>query len=185
MLSDQELKQLCKLFHIKCKGIYLKDELKPITTNEGFYIYNLDSKNNPVVKTSLGTHWTCSVGNDTAVMYFDSYGVDPPNEIASFLKLKYDKYFYNNYIIQDLDSTNCGFYCLGLAVYVKDNQAKNPNLMQVCNDYINMFEDETKQNDVILKQYLYKMAKAKKILNPTTMKLLEKLNQTYNNNASD
>jgi len=179
MLTDKELKQLFKIFKIKCRGIYLKDELKPVETEEGFYIYNLDSKTKPVMSTSLGTHWTCSVGNDKQAMYFDSYGVVPPNEISYFLKLKYDKYMYNNYIIQDLNSTNCGFYCLGLALYVKENQATNPNLMQTCNEYINMFGDNARTNDVILRDFLYKMAKKHKVLNPATTTLLEKLKQKY------
>ena len=179
MLTDKELKQLCKLFKIKCKGVYLKDELTNIRTQEGFYIYNLDSKSDPVMDTSLGTHWTCSVGNGEQVMYFDSYGVGPPNEISYFLKLKYGKFLYNNYIIQHLDSTNCGFYCLGLALYVKDKQTSNPNLLMTCNDYINMFEDNAKTNDTILRTYLYRTAKDKNLLKHPTARLLEKLNQSY------
>ncbi len=179
MLTDKELKQLCKLFKIKCKGVYLKDELASIRIQEGFYIYNLDSKSDPVVDTSLGTHWTCSVGNGEQVMYFDSYGVGPPNEISYFLKLKYGKFLYNNYIIQHLDSTNCGFFCLGLALYVKENQSSSPNLLMICNDYINMFEDNAKTNDIILRTYLYRTAKDKNLLKHPTAHLLEKLNQTY------
>ena len=67
MLSDKELKILLKTFGIKWKGIVLKDQLQNKTIHQGFYIYNLDSKSNPVQQNSLGTHWVCSVSNDQYV----------------------------------------------------------------------------------------------------------------------
>lgn len=175
MLTDKELKELCGLFQIKCKGIYLKDQLKDKKISAGFYIYNLDSKHNPVLPSSLGTHWTCSIGNHKDVMYFDSYGVVPPNEISYFMRRKYGKFSYNNYIVQHLDSTNCGFFCLGLALYVKEHQRNNANMLYLCNEYINMFGDDAKKNDVILRNYLYSVARKKNV----SSVLLERANQKY------
>jgi len=164
MLTDKELRTLFKWFGIKCKGIYLKDEVKSKAIKQGFYIYNLDSRTNPVLQNSLGTHWTCSVGNDRDTMYFDSYGVVPPTEIETFMKRKYGKYAYNNYIIQDLNSDDCGFYCLGLALFVKENQHKYSNLLQCCNEYISLFGDDAKKNDLILRKYINDVARKKNIL---------------------
>lgn len=175
MLTDKELKALFKLFHIKCKGIHLKDEVKDKELKPGFYIYNLDSRKNPVQFESLGTHWTCSVGNDADVFYFDSYGAVPPTEIHMFMKKTYDRYGYNNYIIQDLKSEMCGWYCLGLALFIKENQKKYPNLLQCCNEYIDKFGDDAKNNDIILKKYINDIARNKKILGKN--KLLDKLNK--------
>lgn len=162
MLTDRELKYLFKLFHIKCKGIYLKDQLTNQKINPGFYIYNLDSRSDPVQQNSLGTHWSCSVGNPTNVFYFDSYGVVPPQEIDDFMKLRYEKYAYNNYIIQGIEAESCGHYCLAFALFIKENQRKG-SFYVICNDFINMFEDDTKKNDLILRKYLETIAKKKNI----------------------
>lgn len=174
MLTDGELKQLFKYYNVKCQGIFLKDKLKNKTIKQGFYVYNLDSANNPVSDTTLGTHWTCSVGNENHVVYFDSFGVLPPMEIHKFLKSDYPKYAYNNYIIQDISSTACGLYCLGLALFVKQFQTTYPNLIQCCNEYFNLFDDDAEKNDTILRKYLNDVAsaqnvseKVKKLLNKT------------------
>lgn len=164
MLTDKELKFLFKLFNIKCKGIYLKDQLINRKVKPGFYIYNLDSQSDPVQSNSLGTHWTCSVGNSTNVFYFDSYGVVPPQEIDDFMKLGYEKYAYNNYIIQGIDAESCGHFCLAFALFIKQNQTKG-SFYVVCNDFINMFEDNPKKNDLILRKYLETIAKKKGIYN--------------------
>lgn len=179
MLTDNELEELFTLFDVKCKGISLKDELPKGNKKKiqsGFYIYNLDSRKSPVQQNSLGTHWTCSVGNDTNVFYFDSYAVVPPVEIAKFMKKRYGKFAYNNYIIQDLDSNLCGFYCLGLALFVKENQNTYSNLLQCCNEYINLFGDHAKANDKILRKYLNDIARKKNILAKAT-RLLSKMDK--------
>lgn len=161
MITDQELQVLLNSFGIKCRGIFLKDQLLEKEIKQGFYIFNLDSKTNPVQKNNLGTHWVCCVCNDRHAFYFDSYGVLPPTEIEKFMKTRYDKYAYNNYIIQDMDSSACGHYCLALALFTKLNQSKYSNLLQCGNEFVNMFGDEAKQNDSILRNYLNSVGKHK------------------------
>jgi len=163
MITDSELEELFDLYNVKCKGIHLKDSL-PKRAKAGFYIYNLDSKKHPVQQNSLGTHWTCSVGTKDAVFYFDSYGVICPTEIAKFLKQKYGKFYYNNYIIQDLNSDNCGYFCLGMSIFIKDNQQKYRNMLQCCNEYIMLFDDDAKKNDIILRKFLNDSARERNIL---------------------
>ena len=174
MLTDGELKELFKWFNVTCQGIFLKDKLKNQTIKPGYYIYNLDSESKPVSSSSLGTHWTCSVGNDKHVVYFDSFGVLPPTEIHKFLKTNYTRYAYNNYIIQDISSTTCGLYCLGLALFVKQFQKTYPNLIQCCNEYFNLFDDDAEKNDVILRKYLSDVADSKGILEKVKKYLYKK-----------
>ena len=105
---------------------------------------------------SIGTHWICSVGSERACMYFDSYGSPCPQEIDKFIKAKYRQYGYNNFIIQDINATSCGWYCIAFALYVKLNQHKyKKDLLQCCNAFINMFGDDNKRNEGVLKTYLF------------------------------
>jgi hypothetical protein len=175
MITDKELKLLFSAFGIKCQGIFLKDQLADKKIKQGYYIFNLDSKANPVQQNSLGTHWVSCVCNDKYAFYFDSYGVLPPTEIEKFIKTSYEKFAYNNYIIQDMESSACGHYCLALAIFVKVNQSKYPNnLFQCCNEFINMFGDDAKRNDSILRNYLASIGNNKKIAKNVEL-LLERI----------
>ena len=72
-----------------------------------------------------------------------------PLEIRSFIRNQ--KYGFNNWIIQDyLTSTLCGFYCLGLLLYLQNSPT---GLFESMNDYVNLFVDDTKKNDGILRQF--------------------------------
>src|SRR6266853_3398240 len=62
------------------KGVFIKDELnKRIGKNE-CGIVNLQNSNQD------GSHWTCYYKNKTEKYYFDSYGLDPPNQLLEYLK---------------------------------------------------------------------------------------------------
>ncbi len=164
MLTDADLRFILQCFGIKCQGIYLKDEL-PQQCKAGFYIYNLDSKSKPVTQGSLGTHWTCSLNSEDKCFYMDSYGVPCPTEIEQFLKARYDSIPRNNYIVQDINSDECGLFCIAVAVYIKDYQHSNNNkgLLHACNQFLLMFSDDAKKNDKIVKDYLKKMMTIMKV----------------------
>ena len=59
---------------------------------------------------------------------------------------------FNNWIIQDLKSENCGYYALGLLIYINKN-LKTSNLFKVANDYVDGFTDDTKYNDKLLRSF--------------------------------
>src|ERR1700722_19620684 len=63
------------------KGVLMKDELlgeKPKRSECG--IINLEDSD------EIGSHWTCYYKKGTSKYYFDSYGLDPPNELIKYLK---------------------------------------------------------------------------------------------------
>ena len=60
---------------------------------------------------------------------------------------------YNAYIVQDLNSERCGSYCFTLLHYLKQHKGK---LFEVANEFINLFEHDTKKNDKILRKYFNK-----------------------------
>jgi hypothetical protein len=158
MLTDKQLKKLFSVFGITCKGIFLKDKL-PKKVQNGFYMFNLDSQNDPVNAGQCGTHWTCLVANDRDIFYYDSFGAVPPVEVESFIRTKYSQYGSNNWIIQDLNSEMCGWYCLCFALYIKENQEPRESLLSICNHFINQFGEDNKKNDVACQRIINNVAR--------------------------
>jgi hypothetical protein len=148
-LTNFEIIDLCKFYKIPLIGVYMKDELNFIKKN-GNYVINLDSSH------SNGTHWVALVINGKNNFYFDSFGCVPPTEVEMFINNPFTrtkiKYAYNNWICQDLMSTNCGFFCIGLFIYLQQHK-QNKDLFKSSNDFINMFYDETKMNDSVLQLF--------------------------------
>ena len=102
-----------------------------------------------------GTHWLALILDDNKCFYFDSFGEPAPIEIEAFIK-KFNhtgQYAYNNFEIQNLTSDLCGYYCIGLYKYLA-NDKLNENLYKDCNSFINLFQQNTKLNGNILKNYL-------------------------------
>jgi hypothetical protein len=144
-LTNFELITLCKIFKIKLNGVFLKDQLS--NPQWGNYIINLASSNDG----TGGTHWVGLQLGPGGSFYFDSYGAPPPKEVDAFIKQAGSTCSYNNWIIQDLDSHFCGFFCIGFFHYLAKHNKLPIN--EKSNNFINLFEDDTKSNDMILKRY--------------------------------
>ena len=120
-------------------GVHSRDNV-PRLKNK-FYIVNLDDYEGP------GTHWIAifNVYRDE-IIYFDSFGVDPPEEILKKLLDVHKKMIMNTYRIQALNSENCGFFC----IYVIDNLLKGRSFISISTDFDpNDFE----KNDKKIKNY--------------------------------
>ena len=163
-LTNFELITLCQFYNISLNGVYMKDEL-PSKNIIGNYIINLDSS------SGGGTHWCCFIETPkNECLYFDSFGCVPPEEVSKFIR---GKYGFNNWIIQDLSSHNCGFFCLGLLNHIK-NDISNGSIYDKANNYINLFKSNTKLNDTLLKQYFSTFLKPYKNCDILIKKLLKK-----------
>ena len=82
-------------------------------------------------------------------MYFDSFGAIPPVEVIRYCKGL--KLGYNSYIVQDMNSTECGNYCLA---FLEHNQNSKESIFVAANSFINLFEHDTTLNDDILDDYM-------------------------------
>jgi hypothetical protein len=110
----------------------------------GNYVINLQSSTE-----GNGSHWVALIYQPDASFYCDSFGAPPVEEVIQLVKRSKTKHFaYNQSIIQDLNSEVCGYYAMGLFLYVKHN--KGP-LFNLATEYINEFDDDTKRNVGILK----------------------------------
>jgi hypothetical protein len=147
MLTNFDLEKIAKNYDVKLIGIYSKNELDKLPIEDGNYIINLND--------NVGSHWCGLFISKNDTIYFDSFGCVLPQNVISFVKQKPDsKFGYNNFIIQDLESEKCGFYCIAFLVFL--NRSKNKDIYKATNDFIQLFKDNTLENDEILKKYLLK-----------------------------
>jgi len=143
MLSNIDLQNMASRNNIKLDGILFKNDLPKINKKKNMnVIINLQNS-----MEGGGTHWVCLIRRDDKYFFMDSFGVSPPDVIKKYCQ---KNLACNTYICQNLNSQMCGWFCFGLIWYVTNNKG---DFYEVCNDYINLFEDDTKLNDNILKQF--------------------------------
>lgn len=147
MLSNFDIQHICDFYRIPLVGIYMKDELPSKAVN-GFYIINLQSSTQ-----GNGTHWNCLIVYDKNAYFFDPFGASPSIAINTFCKENH--LGYNNWIIQHIKSENCGWYCIGLLLFLHNlhyNTLPAKIFYSLCNQYSNGFYSKTIENDGILKE---------------------------------
>ena len=87
-------------------GVYSRNNL-PTVIDPKFYIVNLDDATGP------GSHWVCIYNCDPDVCYyFDSFGVEPSDEVLNFMRKSHKKIAMNTYQIQKLGTIMCGYFCI-------------------------------------------------------------------------
>jgi hypothetical protein len=143
-LSNYEIESIAEHYGFPLKDCCMKDELQGSPKN-GYYIINLESSTQ-----GDGTHWTLLIVQPELALFFDSFGAPPSTEIIDFVKKRRGIHMaFNNEIIQDIDSSNCGFFCLYFIWYIE--HCRKP-LIKAANDFTDLFSEDTKRNDGILKQ---------------------------------
>lgn len=146
--SNIDLFDMAKFFKINnLVTVCQKDKIMmyPLVNNS-FYIINSQDSNQ-----GSGTHWTALFLNRKESFFFDSYGASPSNIIVEYCKKFTKSLQYNNFIIQDLKSDNCGYYSIGWMLFMSKNCNKTySNFKLIMNQFINAFNDDTKDNDQIL-----------------------------------
>jgi hypothetical protein len=152
MLTNYDLEDICDSYNIKLNDICMKDDL-PARLTDGNYIINLQSS-----IIGNGTHWLALNVKGKQCFFFDSFGAPPSIEIREFVKKRKGSHLaYNNWIIQDLKSENCGYFCVSFLLHIQKHFKQD--LYEAANDYINKFQDDTSKNDNILKDTFRQMTK--------------------------
>lgn len=96
-------------------GCLSKDGLKFLPDNK-FYVINMQDSTGP------GSHWVLvyDCRPDTCI-YFDSYGISPPESIRAFMRKsktkagKKKKLVYTDSQYQELSTATCGVFCIHVA----------------------------------------------------------------------
>ena len=103
-LSNIELLEAARKLKIpNFRGVSLRDILPTTPKKKECGILNLDDT------TGSGTHWVAWYKNGTEKKYFDSYGLQPPNELVDYL---HSPILYNTERVQPYDQVFCGHLCL-------------------------------------------------------------------------
>ena len=85
------------------RGPFLRDTLPKKSKLNECGILNLDSSSDD------GTHWVMRFKKGKEKFYFDSYGMQPPSELTTYLK---SPIFYNSERVQQNGDVFCGHLCL-------------------------------------------------------------------------
>ena len=102
-ISNLELLEAARKLRIPhFRGVNLRDTLPKRPKRKEFGILNLDDT------TGSGTHWVAWYKNGAEKKYFDSYGIQPPNELVAYLR---SPILYNTEQIQPKDQVFCGHLC--------------------------------------------------------------------------
>ena len=143
--------------------IVMKDELKnmkPINTN---YIVNLESSS-----MGNGTHWMALKIENKDCVYFDSYGMLPPEEIITFCKrITKSHLSYNTKEIQDLNAKTCGFFAIGFIIFL--HIKSSDDLYKKSSSFSDLFLLDTKLNNKKLQKFF------RLLPNQSTLPILKKL----------
>jgi hypothetical protein len=144
-LSNFEIEDVAKHYNLPLIDCCMKDELNKL--QNGFYIINLESSNQ-----GDGTHWTTLIVQPDLAIFCDSFGAPPSTEIINFVKQRKGMHLaFSNEIIQDMQSSDCGYFCLYLCYYIKKHH-REKGLAQLVESFTKLFKDNTKYNDGILRQ---------------------------------
>ena len=120
-LSNIELLEAARKLKIpNFRGVSLRDTLPKKPKKKECGILNLDDT------SGLGTHWVAWYKNEAEKNYFDSYGLQPPNELIDYL---HSPILYNTEQIQPKDQVFCGHLCL----YVLKHLGEGRNLQDIIN----------------------------------------------------
>ena len=163
MLSNFDLSDIAQYYNIPLTFIGLKEELKSVPVQSGNYIINIANE-----------HWMALIIEKDFSFYFDSFGAPEAKDITRFIKRSKTRHLgYNQSIIQDLKSSYCGFYCIGLLWWVKLHRNRYKNLYDCVYAYLDRFDDDTKKNDEVLRNIFRELTKSQKkpLLNILTQKL--------------
>jgi len=95
------------------RGVFMRDGLPPFVKSTECGVVNLDSE------SGAGSHWVCyyirpgAEGDSPVAIYFDSFGLDPPKEVVSYLvRGGVTEIKTQTFRLQGADDVVCGHLCL-------------------------------------------------------------------------
>lgn len=163
-LTDSEIYDLCRRMSVPVADVCFKDELpETLEFNKGYFI-NLQDSVDQDGKPSPGTHWTfveCfkHPNDKTEAIYFDPYGVVPPEAVKTAVKNTLGKAGlpHTTKDIQSLLNNACGYFCLAFAHYINASQFRSGDLFTDVENFLGIFDDLNKSIDFKKNEYMLKM----------------------------
>lgn len=137
-LSSLQVSNYLQSVGVDGSVVMIKDLKQPLDRN---YVVNMDPDVN-----GPGTHWTGLVVTSSNFLYFDSFGAPPPLHIVSLARSVGVPILWNNFIVQDINSDACGYFCVLFLLAMKSNPSS-----RTFNAFVNKFHDNTADNEQILR----------------------------------
>ncbi len=110
-LSNLDIEELCKSYNLTkyFVGVYSKDEtiiVPKAKENNYFVIINLQDSDK-----GHGTHWVMYFKQGNKIFYFDSYGIEPYENLVKYCNDNNYDLFFNVERFQN-DDWSCGYWCI-------------------------------------------------------------------------
>lgn len=111
----------------------MRDNLPTKINKNESGIVNLDSISNS------GTHWVCYFYNNNQSVYFDSFGLYPPDEIQSYLG---KNILLSTFQVQEFNTNYCGYLCLYVLSCLSKGHKYEDIILNVFKDFKNYISNK-------------------------------------------
>jgi hypothetical protein len=171
MLTDFQILEIAKRMDIPLERCCFKSELteEKLVYNKG-YILNMEDEFNSEGERNDGTHWTAFYVKKTPngtiqPIYFDSYGVDCPEIVKTYIGLAHVPYTTKD--IQSLLGEVCGYFCLAFLYWITSYYDKTGDLYTDVDSFQDLFDDlniekDFKKNEFVLKHFFRSSSPSKR-----------------------
>jgi len=166
MLNNVQVEDLAKRMGVRLEAVCFKSELKDMKLKHNVgYIINLENEFDEDGERNEGSHYTCFLYNKypnercrDEYVYFDSYGVPPPQEVLEFCGVNEKEMPYNTIDVQSLMADCCGWFCLAFLYYINVFQGRTMDLYTDCEHFTSLFNNlnetnDWKHNEAVLKMF--------------------------------
>lgn len=143
--TNWDLEEKMNEVGIPIMGVFNKDNL-PRVVMDGCYVLNLDDSDGP------GTHWTGFLKKGGVVIYFDSFGMPPPDMVVK--KLSPCKIYWGDKMLQHLETSSCGYWVVAFFCWMMRVSGSN-GLLDHYQEFIDQFDPQDQgKNEKRLKKFL-------------------------------
>jgi hypothetical protein len=147
--SNVDLDLLARLMRVKLT-VCLQDDLAQMTPQVGMsYVINYGTEQNG------GTHWVALILDDGDAVFIDSFGTHYSTDVEEFMKRtpgSVVKLGFSNVILQSLESSLCGFYCLAAVTFA--HRSPNESLFEAMGNFLAHFKADARANAPILRHMI-------------------------------
>jgi len=179
MLTNFEIERICEKLDLPIIGVYSKNELYNIPRKVGSYYINLMDDDVVDGEGNNGSHWVffkiyCDEDRDDYseeeeeghkmcnALYFDSFGFGMPKAVSNFLK-PFKPVYCNNREIQNINSSQCGFYCIACD-WILEHKQDGETYLEDYEKFLNIWNNDVEKNLTILKNIFRKIWKEDEVI---------------------
>jgi hypothetical protein len=176
MLTNFEIKRICKKLELPIVGVYSKNELYNLPRKVGSYYINLMDDDKVDGEGNNGSHWVlakiyCDDDRDNVdtdseqehkicnALYFDSFGFGMPKAVSEFLK-PFRPVYCNNREIQSINTTECGWYCI-YCDYTLEHKQYGETYIDDYEMFLEKWDSNPKENLKLLRSFMDRVKRLK------------------------